>query len=331
MVVFSYFPLLFKYKSAKINNNSVLIFDMDLSSYSIAPEIREALYLRKPILAMESTILAHGMPYPQNVEFALDAQRLVRQAGALPAIIAILNCKICVGLNETQLSRITDGKDVQKTSVRDIPFVLASGASGATTVSSTMRVAHGVGIDVFSTGGIGGVHRGWETTSDVSQDLHELSRTPVLVVSSGAKAILDIPKTVERLESLSVPVVGYKTNDFPAFYSRKSGIKIDHRFDDIKLLANGFVKHRSLGFSSGMLVVNPPPKENEIGNKVVSGYIENALRRAKELGVSGKNLTPFLLHEVYKESNGESLKTNIALALSNVKLGAEIAVELKNV
>jgi pseudouridine-5'-phosphate glycosidase len=215
--------------------------------------------------------------------------------------------------------------------VRDIPFVLASGASGATTVSSTMRVAHGVGIDVFSTGGIGGVHRGWETTSDVSQDLHELSRNPVLVVSAGAKAILDIPKTVERLESLSVPVVGYKTNDFPAFYSRKSGIKIDHKFDDIKLLANGFVKHRSLGFSSGMLVVNPPPKENEISNKVVSGYIENALRRAKELGVSGKNLTPFLLHEVYKESNGESLKTNIALALSNIKLGAEIAVELKNV
>jgi len=331
VVIFSRFPLLFKYKSAKINNNSVLIFDMDLSSYSIAPEIREALYLRKPILAMESTILAHGMPFPQNVEFALDAQRLVRQAGALPAIIAILNGKICVGLNETQLSRITGGKDVQKTSVRDIPFVLASGASGATTVSSTMRVAHGVGIDVFSTGGIGGVHRGWETTSDVSQDLHELSRTPVLVVSAGAKAILDIPKTVERLESLSVPVVGYKTNDFPAFYSRKSGIKIDHRFDDIKLLANGFVKHRSLGFSSGMLVVNPPPKENEIGNKVVSGYIENALRRAKELGVSGKNLTPFLLHEVYKESNGESLKTNIALALSNIKLGAEIAVELKNV
>jgi len=331
VVIFSCFPLIFKYKSAKINNNSVLIFDMDLSSYSIAPEIREALYLRKPILAMESTILAHGMPYPQNVEFALDAQRLVRQAGVLPAIIAILNGKICVGLNETQLSRITDGKDVQKTSVRDIPFVLASGASGATTVSSTMRVARGVGIDVFSTGGIGGVHRGWETTSDVSQDLHELSRTPVLVVSGGAKAILDIPKTVERLESLSVPVVGYKTNDSPAFYSRKSGIKIDHKFDDIKLLANGFVKHCSLGFSSGMLVVNPPPKENEISNKVVSGYIENALRRAKELGVSGKNLTPFLLHEVYKESNGESLKTNIALALSNIKLGAEIAVELKNV
>ncbi len=304
---------------------------MDLSSYSIAPEIREALYLKKPILAMESTILAHGMPYPQNVEFALDAQRLVRQAGALPAIIAILNGKICVGLNENQLSRITGGKDVQKTSVRDIPFVLASGASGATTVSSTMRVAHGVGIDVFSTGGIGGVHRGWKTTSDVSQDLHELSRTPVLVVSAGAKAILDIPKTVERLESLSVPVVGYKTNDFPPIYSRKSGIKIDHKFDDINLLANGFVKHRSLGFSSGMLVVNPPPKENEISNKVVSGYIENALGQAKELGVSGKNLTPFLLHEVYKESNGESLKTNIALALSNIKLGAEIAVELKNV
>ena len=331
MVIFSCFPLFFKYKSAKINNNSVLIFDMDLSSYSVAPEIREALYLRKPILAMESTILAHGMPYPQNVEFALDAQQLVRKAGVFPAIIAILKGKVCVGLNETQLTRITDGKNIQKTSVRDIPFVLASGASGATTVSSTMRVAHSVGIDVFSTGGIGGVHRGWKTTLDVSQDLHELSRTPVLVVSSGAKAILDIPKTVERLESLSVPVVGYKTNDFPAFYSRKSGIKIDHNFNDIKLLANGFIKHRSLGFSSGMLVVNPPPKENEIGNKVVSGYVENALRRAKKLEVSGKKLTPFLLHEIFKESNGESLKTNIALALSNVKLGAEIAAELKNV
>ena len=269
------------------------------------------------------------MPYPQNMKFALDAQQLVRKAGVFPAIIAILKGKVCVGLNKTQLTRITDGKNIQKTSVRDIPFVLASGASGATTVSSTMRVAHNVGIDVFSTGGIGGVHRGWKTTLDVSQDLHELSRTPVLVVSAGAKAILDIPKTVERLESLSVPVVGYKTNDFPAFYSRKSGIKIDHKFDDIKLLANGFIKHRSLGFSSGMLVVNPPPKENEISNKVVSGYVKNALRRAKELEVSGKNLTPFLLHEIFKESNGESLKTNIALALSNIKLGAKIAAELK--
>jgi len=294
-------------------------------------DVQLALETGQPILALESTIIAHGMPFPDNLKFAQQGESLCRDRGVTPAMIAIINGEIHVGLEKDLLIFIAEDDGVRKTSRRELGIAIAEKWHGATTVSSTMYIAHQVGIPVFSTGGIGGVHRGAEYSFDISQDLFALANIPMIVISAGAKSILDLPKTLEMMETLGITVVGYKTNDFPAFYSRKSGIKIDHRFDDIKLLANGFVKHRSLGFSSGMLVVNPPPKENEISNKVVSGYIENALRRAKELGVSGKNLTPFLLHEVYKESNGESLKTNIALALSNVKLGAEIAVELKNV
>tara|TARA_Y100000758_G_scaffold300309_1_gene264228 strand:- start:1315 stop:2235 length:921 start_codon:yes stop_codon:yes gene_type:complete len=301
---------------------------MNSSLYSILPEIQDALRYGRPVLALESTIIAHGMPYPQNVAFAREADRLVRSVGVIPATIAIISGKICVGLDNEQLEHIASDKNIYKVAVRDLSHNVSNGFSGATTVSATMRVAHKVGISVFSTGGIGGVHRDWSSSADVSQDLHELGRTPLVVVSSGAKAILDLPKTVEFLESLSVPVFGYKTNDFPAFYSCESGIKIGRRLESPKGVAEQFETHRFLGLSSAILLANPVPREEEIERGVVSVYIEKALVEAKESGVCGKELTPFLLGKICRLSGGVSLKTNIALALNNVHLGARIALAL---
>ena len=301
---------------------------MNSSLYSINPTVGAAIKSGQSVLALESTILAHGMPYPQNIAFAKKSDRLVRSFGVIPATIAIVSGKICVGLDDEQLDSVAQGKNVQKVAVRDLSHCLSSGLTGATTVSATMRIAHAVGIKVFSTGGIGGVHQNWKTTSDVSQDLYELSRTPLVVVSSGAKAILDLPKTVEYLESLSVPILGYKTDNFPAFYSRKSGVQIDTRVDSPEEIAQHFNIHRSLGLASSLLVANPVPKTNEIDRGTVSVFIEKALVEAKENHIYGKNLTPFLLSEIYRLSNGNSLKTNMALALSNIKLGTQIALAL---
>jgi pseudouridine-5'-phosphate glycosidase len=236
----------------------------------------------------------------------------------VPATIAIISGKICVGLDNGQLEHIASDKNIYKVALRDLSHNVSNGFSGATTVSATMRVAHKAGIRVFSTGGIGGVHRDWSSSADVSQDLHELGRTPLVVVSSGAKAILDLPKTVEFLESLSVPVFGYKTNDFPAFYSCESGIKIERRVESPKGVAEQFETHLLLGLSSAILLANPVPREEEIERGIVSVYIEKALVEAKKSGVCGKELTPFLLGEIYRLSGGLSLKTNIALALNNI-------------
>ena len=301
---------------------------MNSSLYSINPTVGAAIKSGQPVLALESTILAHGMPYPQNIAFAKKADKLVRSLGVIPATVAIVSGKICVGLDDELLESVARGKNVQKVAVRDLSHCLSSCLTGATTVSATMRIARAVGIKVFSTGGIGGVHQNWGATSDVSQDLYELGRTPLVVVSSGAKAILDLPKTVEYLESLSVPILGYKTKNFPAFYSRESGVQIDTRIDSPEEIAQCFNIPRSLGLASSLLVANPVPKTNEIDRGAVSVFIEKALVGAKENHIYGKNLTPFLLSEIYRLSNGNSLKTNVALALSNIKLGAQIALAL---
>jgi pseudouridine-5'-phosphate glycosidase len=296
--------------------------------FSINSEVENALSKKLPVLALESTIIAHGMPYPENIEFAKRAEALARKHGVVPTTIAIINGKIHVGLNDEQLEILANSNNVEKVTVRDIAFAVSQKLTGATTVSATMYLAHLAGIDVFATGGIGGVHRNAETTFDVSQDLIELSRTPTIVISAGVKAILDIPKTLEYLETSAVPVIGYQTNEFPAFYSQMSGSKLTAQFNNPMEIANTFRAHCGLRLKSALLVANPVPKSNEIPKNVIDKYIEIALAECSEKNIIGKKVTPFLLKKIVELSNGESLKTNIALALNNVDLGAQIAIKL---
>ena len=298
---------------------------------SIIPEVENALSKKQPVLALESTIIAHGMPYPENIDFAKRAEAVVRKHGVVPATIAIIEDKIYIGLNDEQLEILASSKKVEKVAVRDIAVAVAQKLTGATTVSATMRLAHLAGISVFATGGIGGVHRNAETTFDISQDLIELSRTPMVVVSAGVKAILDIPKTLEYLETSAVFVVGYQTNEFPAFYSRSSGSKLTAQFNNPVEIANTFRAHCGLGLKSAILVANPVPKSNDIPKNVIDKYIEIALAECSEKNIIGKKVTPFLLKKIVELSNGESLKTNIALALNNVNLGAQIAIKLSEI
>lgn len=298
---------------------------MNKDQFSYTDEVIEALSTGKPLLALESTIIAHGMPYPENLHFAQEAEALVRECGAIPATIAILDGRVCIGLSESQLELLAKNLDVGKVATREIGSTIARKAHGATTVSATMVLAHRAGIKVFATGGIGGVHRGAEKDFDVSADLIELSRTPVIVVSAGAKAILDLPKTLEYLETLSVPVVGYQTSEFPAFYSRSSGLAIPDRMDSALEIARAFQSQGELGIESGMLVANPLPVEFDIDYKQMDAYIEEALLDADHAGILGKKLTPFLLGRIVELTSGRSLETNRALALNNVRLGAEIA------
>jgi len=281
-----------------------------------------------PVLALESTIIAHGMPYPENLEFAREAEETARKHGAVPATIAILNGEVCIGLEPEQLEILASDKNVKKVATREIGVTLAQGGHGATTVSSTMVLAHQAGIKTFATGGIGGVHRGAEKDLDISADLIELSRTPVIVISAGAKAILDLPKTLEYLETMSVPVIGYGTNDFPAFYSARSGIELYQSLSDPLEIANAFEIQCGLGLQSGMLVANPAPAEIEIPLNEMSVHIGNALSDAHKQGIMGKALTPYLLGRIVELTEGRSLVTNRALAINNVKLGAQIAVSL---
>lgn len=297
-------------------------------SFSFHPEARSALQDNRPVLALESTIIAHGMPYPENIKFARQADALVRKYGAVPATIAILNGEIHIGLNDKQLEILASSNNVEKIAVRDIAFAITQKLTGATTVSATMRLAYLAGIDVFATGGIGGVHRNAETTFDISQDLIELSHTPMVVVSAGVKAILDIPKTLEYLETSAVPVVGYQTNEFPAFYSRSSGIFLPTSCNTPELVARLFINHRKIDLQSAILVANPVPKSDEIPKNVIDKYIDTALKECAEKKITGKKVTPFLLKKIVALSAGESLKTNIALALNNVKLGAQITHQL---
>ncbi len=295
----------------------------------IAPEVAEALKNGKPVVALESTIISHGMPYPKNVETAMLVEKTIRDNGAVPATIAIIGGRLKAGLSREEIEYLGKaGRDVAKASRRDLAALVAAGRDGATTVTTTMIIAHMAGIDIFATGGIGGVHRGAETTMDISADLEELGSTPVMVVCAGAKSILDLGLTLEYLETKGVPVIGYGTDELPAFYTRQSGFGVDYRADSPAQLASMFRAQKELGMKGGMLVTNPIPEEYAMDKAVIDAAIEQALRESVEQGIHGKETTPFLLARVVELTGGSSLESNIQLVLNNATLAAKTAVEL---
>jgi len=296
----------------------------------ISPEIEKALEKGTPVVALESTIISHGMPYPENVETALNVEKIIRENGAIPATIAILNGRLKVGLSKDEIDFLgKTGLDAVKTSRRDLPFIISKKLTGATTVASTMIIASFAGIRIFATGGIGGVHRGAETTFDISADLQELANTNVAVVCAGAKSILDIGLTLEYLETNGVPVVGYQTDELPAFYTRKSGFKVDYKVvDNPKEIALALKAKWELGLNGGMVIANPIPEEYSMDNKLITHVIENALIEAEKKNIKGKESTPFLLAKVKELTEGKSLESNIQLVYNNAKLAAEISKEL---
>jgi pseudouridylate synthase len=297
--------------------------------FVISDEVQEALNNKKPVVALESTIIAHGMPYPQNVQTSLAVDKIIRKHGAIPATIGIINRKIVIGMNHHEIDHIgKNGINVRKVSRRDISACVAMGIDGGTTVSATMILAEMAGIPVFATGGIGGVHRGAEHTMDISNDLDEMGRTPVMVVCSGAKAILDLNKTLEFLETKGVVVVGYGTENLPAFFTRESGLSVDYRMDTAKQIADTFSIQRGLGIRSGILVCNPIPKKYEMPAEKINPAIDAAVHEAEEKGIVGKESTPFLLAKVKEITGGESLNSNIQLVYNNVALAADIACEM---
>ena len=295
---------------------------------NLSTAVQTALEASQPLLAMESTIIAQGMPYPESLDFAQKAEALCREMGVVPATIAIINGVPQVGLDEAQLKFIAHDGSIRKVSRRELGIAASEQWSGATTVSATMHIAHMAGIPVFATGGIGGVHRGAEYSFDVSQDLTALREVPMIVVSAGAKAVLDLPKTIEMLETLGVCVVGYKTNTFPAFYSVDSGLEIPHRVNTAKEIVRLFQKTIETGMTKAILIANPVPLNHEIPRKEMEPVITGAVKNARKTGIPGKEITPFLLEQIVRATDGRSLKTNIALALNNVQLGANIAREL---
>lgn len=295
----------------------------------VSPEVLEALNSGKPVVALESTIISHGMPYPRNVETALLVEKTVREHGAVPATIAVIGGRLKAGLSAEEIEYLgKSGRKVAKASRRDLSALVARKADGATTVTTTMIIAHMAGIKVFATGGIGGVHRGAETTMDISADLEELGSTPVMVVCAGAKSILDLGLTLEYLETKGVPVIGYGTDELPAFYTRSSGFGVDYRVDSPAELAAMFDAQLKLGLKGGMLVTNPIPEEYSMDKAVIDAAIEQALKEADENGIKGKETTPFLLAKVVELTGGDSLESNIKLVLNNAALAAETAVEL---
>ena len=295
----------------------------------IAPEVQQALAEGKPVVALESTIISHGMPYPKNVETALLVEQTIRDNGAVPATIAIIGGRLKAGLSHEEIEHLGKaGRSVAKASRRDLPALAARGVDGATTVATTMIIAHMAGINIFATGGIGGVHRGAEVTMDISADLEELAQTPVMVVCAGAKSILDLGLTLEYLETKGVPVIGYGTEELPAFYTRKSGFGVDYRVDSPEELAAIFRAQRDLAYKGGMLVTNPIPEEFAMDKAVIDAAIEQALAEAKEQGIHGKETTPFLLAKVVELTGGDSLESNIQLVLNNARLAARTAAEL---
>lgn len=292
-----------------------------------APSVLAAIQEGKPVVALESTIISHGMPYPKNVETALQVEQAVRENGALPATIAIIDGKMKAGLSVDEIEILgKGGQDIIKASRRDIPMLISRKMNGATTVASTMIIAHLAGIKIFATGGIGGVHMGGHNTLDISADLQELAQTNVAVVCAGAKSILDIGLTLEYLETHGVPVIGFKTDNFPAFFTRKSGFKVDYCAVSEEELANILKTKWTIPLKGGVLIANPVPEEHEANPTVIDHVIEKALRRADILGVKGKAITPFLLSEIEKMTEGLSLKTNIQLVLNNAALAARVAV-----
>lgn len=292
----------------------------------INPEVKQALDEGKAVVALESTIISHGMPYPRNVETAQRVEQIVRENGAIPATIAIMNGKLKVGLTRDEIEHLGKSHDVIKTSRRDIPFILSRGLDGATTVASTMVIASMANIHIFATGGIGGVHRGAPETFDISADLLELAQTDVAVICAGVKSILDIGLTLEYLETQGVPVIGYGTDELPAFYTSKSGFSVDYRMDTPEAIAKALNTKWTLGLKGGAVIANPIPKQFEMDPDEINNVIASAIKEAKLLGISGKEATPFLLAKVAELTKGSSLDSNIQLVYNNAKVGARIAL-----
>lgn len=303
---------------------------MEFNKYlDVAPEVKKAIEEGKPVVALESTIISHGMPYPKNVETALNVEKVIRDNGAVPATIAIIGGRLKTGLSKEEIEYLgKTGQKVTKVSRRDLPVIVSKKMDGATTVATTMIIAAMAGIKVFATGGIGGVHRGAETTMDISADLEELAQTPVLVVCAGAKAILDLGLTLEYLETKGVPVIGYGTEELPAFYTRKSGFKVDYRLDTPAEVAAAFVAKKELGMAGGMLLTNPIPEQYAMDDKVINAAIDQAIKESVEQGIKGKATTPFLLARVVELTGGDSLESNIQLVYNNAAVAAKTAVEI---
>jgi pseudouridine-5'-phosphate glycosidase len=295
---------------------------------ALSDDVEEALRLGQPVVALESTIITHGMPWPQNLDTALEVEAVVRANGAVPATIAVLKGTLHIGLSKARLTELAQARDVAKLSRADLAVTMARGGNGATTVAATMIAARLAGIDVFATGGIGGVHRGADNSFDISADLKELSETAVTVVAAGAKAILDLPKTLEVLETLGVPVIAYGQDDFPAFWSRSSGLPAPLRADEPDDIAKSHLMRARLGLPGGQLIANPIPEQDEIDPAVLAPIIERAIETAAAQNIAAKDVTPFLLQRIFELTDGQSLTANIALVMNNARLGAEIAVEL---
>lgn len=294
----------------------------------VNPEVAAAVAEGRPVVALESTIISHGMPYPQNVETALNVERIIRENGAVPATIAIIGGRLKAGLTPEEIEYFgKKGTKIRKASRRDLAALCARGEDGATTVTTTMIIAHMAGISIFATGGIGGVHRGAETTMDISADLEELAQTPVMVICAGAKSILDLGLTLEYLETKGVPVIGYGTDELPAFYTRRSGFGVDYRVDSPQELASFFRASRELGLRGGILVTNPIPEEYAMPLEVINAAIDQAVAECSAKGIHGKDTTPFLLARVAEITGGDSLASNIRLVYNNAKLAALTAVE----
>ena len=301
---------------------------MNMNQYlEVKPEVAEALAAGKPVVALESTIISHGMPYPQNVETALNVERIIRENGAVPATIAVIGGRLKAGLTPEEIEYFgKKGTAIRKASRRDLAILCAKGQDGATTVTTTMMIAHMAGISIFATGGIGGVHRGAETTMDISADLEELGQTPVMVICAGAKSILDLGLTLEYLETKGVPVIGYGTEELPAFYTRRSGFGVDYRMDTPEELAAALRASKDMGLRGGMLVTNPIPEEYAMPLETINAAIDQAIAECNANGIHGKDTTPFLLARVAEITGGDSLASNIQLVYNNAALAARTAV-----
>ncbi len=294
----------------------------------INKEVQEALDANKPVVALESTIISHGMPYPQNIETALKAEQIVRENGAIPATIGIINGKLKAGLTKEELEYFATAKDIVKASRRDLAYITANGLNGATTVAATMIIAGMAGIKVFATGGIGGVHRNAQQTFDISADLTELANTDVAVICAGAKSILDIGLTLEYLETQGVPVIGFDSDEFPAFYTRKSGFKADYNMNSPQLIAQMLRDKWEMKLHGGVVIGNPIPKAHQLDPDMINTVIKEALSKAEKNSITGKKVTPFLLDTIKEATKGESLKANIELVYNNAKIASQIASEL---
>ncbi|MBC7476357.1 MAG: pseudouridine-5'-phosphate glycosidase [Candidatus Sericytochromatia bacterium] len=295
---------------------------------NFSPEVKSALKNNLPIVALESTIISHGMPYPLNVKTAREVEEIIKNKGATPATIGIINGKIKIGLTSDELEYFGSAKDIEKVSRRDLPYIISSKKNGATTVAGTMICANLANLKVFVTGGIGGVHRGVLDTWDISADLNELMNTSIAVICAGVKSILDIDKTLEYLETSGVPIIGYQTNDFPAFYTIKSGSKVDYRIDSSQEIAEFLKVKWDLGLKGGVIIANPVPEKDAMDEDIINQAIISALNEASEQQIKGKNITPFLLGKIKQITSGKSLETNISLIKNNALLGAKIAISL---